>query len=196
MFMALAGALLDAGIAAWDAKRAYDYVRPATAIPFLYSGQQVMAWAGPDLGLDLIDGAEWRPYQSSTFVTPPFAEYVSGHSAFSRAAAEVLTAFTRSERMYDGITTLGRDYDGDGVEDLLGQHIAMPGAMKFEHGPAAPVTLRWLTFRDASDEAAISRRYGGIHFQDGDLRAREMGRIIGQRAFALAQSLWDPGMSD
>ena len=56
MFMALSGALLDAGIAAWDAKRAYDYVRPATAIPYLYAGQQVKAWRGPDQGIGLIDG--------------------------------------------------------------------------------------------------------------------------------------------
>ncbi len=192
MFMALSGALLDAGIAAWDAKRAYDYVRPATAIPFLYAGQQVKAWRGPDQGIGLIDGSLWRPYQSATFVTPPFAEYVSGHSAFSRAGAEVLTAFTGSDRMYDGVTRLGRDYDGDGVEDFLGQHIAVPGTMKFEHGPAEPVVLRWATFHDASDQAAISRRYGGIHFQDADLRAREMGRIAGQGAYERARSLWDP----
>ena len=192
MFMALSGALLDAGIAAWDAKRAYDYVRPATAIPYLHAGEMVKAWGGPDQGTQFIDGSLWRPYQSATFVTPPFAEYVSGHSTFSRAAAEVLTAFTGSELMFDGATRLGRDYDGDGAEDLLGQHIAVPGSMKFERGPAATVTLRWRTFRDASAEAAISRRFGGIHFQDADLRGREMGRIAGQRAFALARAMWGP----
>lgn len=192
MFLALTGALLDAGIAAWDAKRVYDLVRPATAIPDLYGGSRVRAWGGPDLGTQSIDGGRWRPYQSATFVTPPFAEYVSGHSAFSRAAAEVLTGYTGSDVMYDGVTYLGRDYDGDGSEDLLGQHIAVPGTLEFEHGPSSVVVLRWRTFKDASDQAGISRRYGGIHFQDADLRGRKMGRRVGRQALAHARELWDP----
>lgn len=194
LYMALAGALLDAGIAAWDAKRAHDYVRPITAIGQLYGGQMVQAWAGPNQGLGPIDAADWRPYQASTFVTPPFAEYVSGHSAFSAAAAEVLAGYTGSDRMYDGWTRLGRDYDGDGYEDKFGQHRATPGSLVFENGPAAPVELRWDTFHEAADEAGISRLYGGIHFQDGDRRGRELGRAVGRQALEHARSYWDPGM--
>lgn len=190
MYMALAGALLDAGIAAWDAKRAYDYVRPATAIPALYAGESVRAWRGPNRGSGLIDASDWRPYQSPTFVTPPFAEYVSGHSAFSAAAAEILTRYSGSDRMFDGVTKLGRDYDGDGVEDTFGQHIATPGTLMFEDGPTEPVILRWQTFHDAADEAGRSRLYGGIHFQDGDLRGRELGHEVGKRAFAAAEAHW------
>ena len=192
MFMALAGALYDAGIVAWDAKRFYDYVRPATAIPSMYEGQRVEAWRGPDQGAGTIDGGDWRPYQSATFVTPPFAEYISGHSAFSAAAAEVLKEYSGSGRFFDGVTRLGRDFDGDGVEDLMGQHIAVPGTLAFEHGPADTVVLRWLTFDEASDQAGISRRYGGIHFQDADLRGREIGHEVGRRAFAQARAYWDP----
>lgn len=192
MYMALTGATLDAGIYAWDAKRAYDYTRPIYAIRHLYAGQQVLAWGGPDQGAQLIDGADWRPYQSLTFVTPPFAEYVSGHSTFSRASAEVLTAFAGSGAMYDGVTKLGRDYDGDGAEDLFGQHVALPGSMVFEDGPASTVVLTWATFLAAADEAGVSRRYGGIHFQDGDLRAREAGAAIGQQAYQWAELHWDP----
>ncbi len=194
LYMALAGALLDAGIAAWDAKRAHDYVRPVTAIQHLYAGQPVLAWRGPNQGLGTIDGADWRPYQASTFVTPPFAEYVSGHSAFSAAAAEVLAAYTGSDRMYDGWTRLGRDYDGDGYEDKFGRHLATPGTLLFESGPSEAVELRWDTFRQAADEAGRSRLYGGIHFQDGDLRGRELGRAVGRQAFEHARSHWDPSM--
>ncbi len=192
MYMALTGAVLDAGIASWEAKRAYDFVRPATAIPYLYAGQQVEAWGGPNQGTQWIDGADWRPYQSGTFVTPPFAEYISGHSTFSRASAEILTAFTGSSAMYDGVTGLGRDYDGDGIEDLLGRHVAVPGTLQFEEGPAAPVVLTWDTFLAAADEAGVSRRYGGIHFQDGDLRAREVGRQVGEQAYQWAELYFDP----
>lgn len=194
LYMALSGALLDAGIAAWDAKRAHDYVRPVTAIQHLYAGVPVEAWLGPDQGLGTIDGSEWQPYQASTFVTPPFAEYVSGHSAFSAAAAEVLAGYTGSDRMYDGWTRLGRDYDGDGYEDKFGRHLATPGTLIFETGPAEPVELRWDTFREAADEAGISRLYGGIHFQDGDLRGRALGRAVGQQALEHARSHWQGSM--
>lgn len=192
MYLALTSAVLDAGIASWDAKRHYDYVRPATAIPYLYAGESVTAWRGPGLGSGKIDGGDWQPYQSPTFVTPPFAEYVSGHSTFSRSAAEVLTAFAGSATMYDGVTLLGRDHDGDGVEDLLGRHVAPAGSLVFDDGPAAPVELTWPTFRDAADQAGISRLYGGIHFQDGDLQGREMGRQVGQQVWHVVQLHIDP----
>ena len=72
-------------------------------------------------------------------------------------------------------------------------------------GPATAAlvnTLRQLDYRCRGDaisisgaalaqEAGMSRRYGGIHFQDGDLRGREMGHKIGMQAFAHAQQLWD-----
>ncbi len=40
-------------------------------------------------GVGWIRAVDWVPYQRSTFVTPAFAGYPSGHSTFSRAAAEV-----------------------------------------------------------------------------------------------------------
>jgi len=194
LYMALAGAMLDAGVAAWDAKRTHDYVRPVTAIRHLYGDRYVHAWRGPNQGQGAILGREWRPYQAATFVTPPFAEYVSGHSAFSAAAAEVLTGYTGSARMYDGWTRLGRDYDGDGAEDLLGRHVALPGSLAFEEGPSERVVLRWDTFQEAADEAGISRLFGGIHFQDGDLRGRELGRAVGRQALEHARAHWQPGL--
>jgi hypothetical protein len=151
-----------------------------------------MAWAGPNQGTQLIDGSDWTPYQSGTFVTPPFAEYVSGHSTFSRSAAEILTAFAGSSAYYDGATTLGRDFDGDGHEDIMGEHNVVPGGLMFEDGPVGLVTLTWNTFYDAADEAGFSRRYGGIHFQDGDIRARDMGAAIGKQAYQWAELYWNP----
>lgn len=192
MYMAIAGAVFDAGIVAWEAKRAYDYIRPASAIPYLYQGQQVLAWGGPNQGAQVINGEDWKPYQQATFVTPAFAEFTSGHSTFSAAAAYTLAAFTGSDAFYDGVTTIGRDYDRDGSEDVMGQHYATPGTMAFEEGPAVPVVLRWNTFSEAAEEAGISRLYGGIHFQDGNLRGRESGSKAGAQAYELSELYWDP----
>lgn len=196
LYFALNAALFDSSIAAWDAKRTYDCIRPISAIQHKYAGQMVEAWGGPDKGKQLIPGETWRPFQLLTFLTPPFAEYVSGHSTFSAAAAEVLTQFTGSNRFYDGVTVLyNEDFNRDGVPDILGQHIMPRGANPIENSPAQPVTLRWETFQDAADEAGISRRYGGIHFQDGDLQARQMGTQIGAQAYTLATQYWTGQMA-
>jgi hypothetical protein len=169
MFFAMTNAVFDAGISVWHFKRFYDYVRPVTAIHFLFKDQPVRAWAGPNKGTGLINGADWQPYQALTFVTPPFAEYVSGHSAFSASAAKVLKLFTGSDRF------------GYSVTIPAGQSFVEPGLV-----PASDLTLRWRTFSDAADEAGISRRYGGIHFVDGDRQARKMGRKIGKQVWRKA----------
>ena len=70
MFFALSNALMDADIAAWDAKRYYDSVRPATAIPLLFRGKTIKTWGGPGKGIVQVDGGQWLPYQSAALPTP------------------------------------------------------------------------------------------------------------------------------
>lgn len=160
MFFALTNAIFDASIVSWDAKRHFDYVRPVTAIQYLFAGQQIPSWQGT------IDGADWKPYQAATVVTPPFPEYFSGHSIFSAAGAETLKLFTKSDNF------------GHSVVIQAGSSRVEPGTV-----PAHDLVLYWATFTDAADEAGISRRFGGIHFIDGDLEARKFGRIVGQNAW-------------
>jgi membrane-associated phospholipid phosphatase len=169
LFFALSGALLDAGIACWDAKRFFDSVRPVTAVRFLFAGREVLAWGGPGLGPRRIRGEDWQPY----IATPPFGEFPSGHSTFSTAAAAVLTRFTGSDR--------------------FGASATIPaGSSRVEPGvtPAADVTLFWPTFTAAADQAGRSRRYGGIHFKDGDLVGRAIGCMVGARAWQMAGALF------
>jgi len=170
MFFALTNAIHDAGIAAWDAKRAFDYVRPVTAICYLFHGRRIQSWGGPGKGTVTMDGSQWIPYQPSTFPTPPFPEYISGHSAFSAAGAAILELFTGDESFGDSVTFA-------------------PGSSGTEPGitPAHSVTLSWRTFRDAADQAGMSRRYGGIHFELGDLIGRATGRVVGAQAWQRAQ---------
>ncbi len=169
LFFALGNALLDAGISSWDAKRAYDSVRPITAIHFLFSGKPILAWAGPYQGTQIIDGASWQPYQPSNLVTPPFPEFFSGHSTFSAAGAQILYSYT------------GSDAFGDAVLIPAGSSTVEPGLT-----PATDITLSWTTFSDAANQAGISRRYGGIHFEYGDLAGRVVGRLVGAQAWAKA----------
>ncbi len=171
LFFALTNAIFDAGCCAWDNKRAFDSVRPITAIRYLFQGKQIRAWGGPGRGTRLIRGETWFPYQPTTFPTPPFPEYSSGHSNFSAAGAEILKLFTGSDRF------------GGSVTFPAGSSRVEPGLT-----PASDVTLSWATFSEAADQAGISRRYGGIHFEQGDLDARVTGRLAAQQAWAKAQT--------
>jgi hypothetical protein len=87
MFFAQSNATLDAGIFSWAVKRQFDSVRPVTLVHFLFKGKKVLAWGGPFQGTKIIDGETWAPYQPTTLVTPPFPEYLSGHSIFSAASS-------------------------------------------------------------------------------------------------------------
>ena len=165
MFFALGNAMLDAGVEVWDIKRHYDSERPITAIRYLFKGQNIQAWGGPGAGTQTIAGETWRPY----IATPPFAEYVSGHSTFSGAGAQVLLAFTKSP--------------------TFGLTVDIPaGYTSIElNTPAQPLTFSWKKFIDAANEAGFSRRIGGIHFKDGDLQGRALGKKIGATVFKKAQ---------
>jgi Domain of unknown function (DUF6851)/VCPO second helical-bundle domain len=174
MFFALTNAIFDAGIAAWDAKRTYDSARPVTAIPLLFHGKTIKSWGGPGKGTIEMDGSRWIPYQPATSPTPPFPEYVSGHSTYSAAAARILAVWTGSDHFDESVT--------------------LPtGSSKIEPGvvPAHPVVLNWRTFTEAADEAGMSRRYGGIHFRGADLAGRLLGRLVAIEAWSKARSYFD-----
>jgi uncharacterized protein DUF6851/vanadium-dependent haloperoxidase-like protein len=142
----------------------------------------VRAWAGfPEdpaaehSGVRWIRAVEWVPYQLPTFVTPAFAGYVSGHSTFSRAAAEVLTAFT------------GSSYFPDGLYELP----VPAGSLEIEQGPSEDLVLQWATYFDAADAAGISRLYMGIHVSPDDFAGRRIGSQCGKDAWALARRYFD-----
>ncbi len=163
-----------------------EVITPETAAPGErhahlsgYLGQiAIYAWPGPPDdpeteigGVRWIRAVDWLPYQRDTFVTPPFAGYVSGHSTFSRAAAEVMAGITGSEYFPGGLGTFVATKD-----DYL----------EFEIGPTETVTLTWATYYDAADEAGVSRIYGGIHPSADDFPGRIMGSQIGLRAYEKA----------
>jgi hypothetical protein len=142
MFFAMTNAILDASIVSWEAKRFFDYVRPVTAIHVLFNGQQIPAWAGPGLGTQMILRNTWKPYQASNIVTPPFSEYISGHSIFSMAGATVLKLFT------------GSDVFGHGVTIAAGSSRVEPGLV-----PAINTRLTWANFSDAANDLAALWRH-------------------------------------
>ena len=117
---------------------------------------------------------DWVPFQRKTFNTPAFPGYTSGHSTFSRAAAEALTLLTGSPSFPGG----------------LGHHTIAANSMQIDLGPSAAVDLQWNTYYDAADQAGVSRRFGGIHPSEDDFTARIIGSQVGKSAYALAEKFW------
>ena len=145
---------------------------------------KVRAWRGPDFvddpatdaaGVGWILAENWWPYQRPSFVTPPFAGYVSGHSTYSRAAAEVLTALTGDPFFPGGMSAFPVP-----ANDFL----------VFERGPSVDMVLQWATYRDAADQCSLSRIWGGIHPPADDMPGRLIGERVGHDAVRLALSLF------
>ena len=182
LFFALGNAVFDAGIATWEAKTYYDYARPVRAIRELgklgligefnqeLNGYAIEAWQINN-GTQTILAEEFLTYQKpGGDASPPFAEYTSGHSAFSTAGATVLRQFS------------GSDDFGASVTFKAGESL-----FEAETTPENTTTLEWETFTEAADEAGLSRIYGGIHFNDGNINGRTLGKEVGNAVFEEAQ---------
>ncbi|OKH26836.1 phosphoesterase [Hydrococcus rivularis NIES-593] len=190
MFFALGNAVMDAGIATWEAKGFYDYTRPVRAIRELgrlgLIGTDdgtgtfcIEAWGGAGKGTVTMPATEFITYQTpGSHPSPPFAEYTSGHSAFSSASAEILKLFTGSDAFGASVTFY-------------------PGTSRFEPGitPNDTVTLSWATFTEAAEEAGMSRLYGGIHFSDGNIQSQIMGQKVGAKVWQRTQFYINGGVT-
>lgn len=146
---------------------------------------KLFAWRGPTYidnpntdvaGVGWILADYWWPYQRPSFVTPPFAGYVSGHSTYSRAAADILTEIT-GDPFFPG---------GMGIFSVEKNEFLV-----FEDGPSESFDLQWATYRDASDQTSLSRIWGGIHPPVDDIPGRLMGSEIAIAAFDFAENYFD-----
>ncbi len=131
VYTAVAVTLMDAFICCWDEKFRSNRVRPESAIRKYIDPQ-------------------WTPLLQ----TPPFPEYVSGHSTISAASAVILSHYTGQQLPYT-----------DSVEVSYGL-------------PPRSFT----SFTAAAAEAGISRFYGGIHFMDAIDNGRLQGQAVGEWA--------------
>ncbi len=109
---------------------------------------------------------EWfDPAWSPFLQTPPFPEYTSGHSTITASAATVL------ETLY------GNNFAFQDTSDL--RYIGMQ--------------RHFNSFREAANEASISRVYGGIHYRSGTdagaLQGKKVGELVVQRIINKIQRL-------
>ncbi len=160
MFLAVSAAAMDAFIAAWDAKMAYDSSRPYTLVRYLFGDKKIRGWGGPHMGTVELLGKDWKPYSPVSFCTPSFPSYVSGHSTVSGACSEILKLYT------------GSDYFGE-------QEVRKPGALTEPELEADSVVLKFETFSQTAEMAGISRVLGGYHIQADNIEGLILGRKVG-----------------
>ena len=131
----------------------------------------ITSWLGPNKGYGKVPGETGMPYQALNVVTPGFPEYVSGHSTFSAAGRAVINQFF-------------------GTDNFNAKVTIPAGSSKIEPGvtPAKPVVLSWKTLDAMADQAGMSRRYGGIHFESGDQQGRALGALTGLNVWTEAQT--------
>ncbi len=193
LFFAVGNTALDAFIAAWDSKRYYDSSRPWSLIRHFYGDQTIRGWAGPGKGVVNIKGSQWHPYSPSTFVTPPFPGYVSGHSCVSGACAEMLRLFTGSDecgfvepRVAGELTESGfsclemQQIDGRPLSEIIGDPHA-----------SCDITLRLPTFTESAEMAGISRVMGGYHIQSDNVAGLKLGRDVSRFIWPKFQKYFD-----
>ncbi|MCP9802394.1 vanadium-dependent haloperoxidase [Cyanobium sp. T1G-Tous] len=181
LFFGIGQSLLSASVAAWGLKTETDYTRPLTAIRELsrlgllgekddITGQYVFdAYSRDAQKTKEINGKDWVTYQTpGSGYSPPFSEFVSGHSTFSSAAGKFIEEITGSEKFGASVKTTSL----------------------IEKNKNIPVRLKWDTWEDAWKESGISRIYGGIHFDDGNEQGLQLGQAIGSAVFKEVSSLW------
>ena len=155
--------LFEGGRVTWRLKKVWMQDRPIQEIRRRYTGTTIVSWNGT------IDGSQWVPYQTANFVTPPFADFPSGHSHFSKAFALTMSkwfgANIQKNIVYYDLQTLFCPMFTSNQKLYYGDFMINPGTSTVEPGvaPTHHVTLSFNTWDEMADSAGMSRLYGGIH---------------------------------
>jgi hypothetical protein len=180
--------LFEGGRITWRLKKEFMEARPIQEIRRRYVGKNLYSWDG-----SIVKGDQWTPYQEANFVTPPFADFPSGHSHFSKAFA-----LTMSSWFGDLKTDLQVDYCNpelicplitvNSFPSTFGSFTFNKGSSKIQPGsvPNTDTTLSWNSWNDIADSAGLSRIYGGIHC----LTANEFSQITAERVHSKLIVKW------
>ena len=161
----LAIQLFEIGRIVWELKSTYMQARPIQEVRNLFGTTSFTKYDGTP-----IMGNMWVPYQMPNFVTPPFPDFPSGHSAYSQCFANVMTAWFGANVPTTSPVTLT---DLNLISHLFNYTTNQPfGVIQFNAGaseiqptvvPSTTMYLSWPTWQEMADSAGMSRQYGGIH---------------------------------
>ena len=179
----LAAGLYEAGINAWRLKRDHMQARPVQVLrQQLYDHPIDLPWCEEK------SGEYWLPYQALNFVTPPFPDFVSGHSTFSMTAARLFCFMLQSDQivLQNPMITLDiLQYISPIVTGVLSINSVMirPKKSEIQPGvePTTGVCLGWSTWTEMALSSGRSRIFGGIHVESSNQGGLLLGRLIADR---------------
>jgi membrane-associated phospholipid phosphatase len=174
--------LFEASIICWGVKYSYLQCRPIQSIRINY----------PDIPIDYYFGKTtsslWIPYQEPRLYTPPFPDYISGHSTFSASAATILTQLL-GKNLHKLNISLTKDefkmlspiFNTMELPSMPITNIIVPAKSSHivPNTPIKPIELKFDTWEDLAKSAGISRIYGGIHYPSSNTIALKVGAYIG-----------------
>ena len=185
----LATGLVEVGRMCWGLKYKHFQDRPIQEIRRRYTGQQITSWNGTVLG------DNWIPYQPYNFITPPFPDFPSGHSAFSQMFANVMTSWFGATIQNHPVQTLtdlqliSPAFTGVTQTQPFGTIVYPKGKSQVVTDGSTPAndeTLSWASWQDLADQAGLSRRCGGIHA----LYAHVGSQALANALYPVMNSIW------
>jgi hypothetical protein len=185
-FYKLNTGLFQASIIVWDVKYKYLQCRPIQSIRLEY----------PQIPIDYYFGQTttdlWKPYQESRLLTPPFPDFISGHSTFSSTASHILTRLLgptlcnlHIKLSKEEMLMLSPIFSSNEIECMdLTEIIIQPDSSKIQSNiPHEHIILQFVTWEEMAESAGISRIYGGIHYPSSNKIGFQVGQMIGDNLF-------------
>jgi hypothetical protein len=160
--------MFQSGICVWNIKYDLFEQRPIQHIRGSMEPVEMENYFFPDITTSKL----WLPYQTRTFVTPPFPDFVSGHSSFSASACEVF-----SRTIGDCMLTQNLQVEGsklvvlsslfktyyDKIMSLTCINVYPGTSDVVSTDPTKMINLQFNTWNNMAIQAGESRIYGGIH---------------------------------
>jgi len=186
-YVTVCSALYQASICAWRLKRDHLQARPVQKIrQYEYEKSLTQSWNKKT------EGQYWLPYQELNFVTPPFPDFVSGHSSFSSASSKIICYLFETDtinlkmpvinnnivKYLSPVLTMTKNFSMNNI-------FILPNRSTIENDPLqTSVTLNWNTWNDIARSAGKSRLYGGIHIESSN----QGGQLLGSN---IADKIWN-----
>lgn len=180
-------ALFSASIVCWKVKFTHMQARPIQEIRKILPLENVTTW-----DTSVVQNNVWKPWQRLNGRTPPFPDFMSGHSTFSSAAAVVFDHFfpkalveIEFEQFTPQHATMIQGFLDNGLPNTV-KHVSVNvGSSAFPQGdspapfPTTSVCLDFKSWQELAELSGISRIYGGIHCQSANQTALIIGNKIG-----------------
>jgi hypothetical protein len=182
----LAVHLFEGSRITWALKAQFMQARPIQELRRRYAGQLVASWNGT------IDGSQWVPYQPSAQITPPFADFPSGHSCFSKCFSQVMNKYFGSTVqawpiIYNGASSFSTTL-ADGQNATFGSFTVKARSSQVQQNvPLSDVVLTFSQWDDMAASSSISRIYGGIHGNSATVG----GANVATSLHSMINSSWD-----